>query len=613
MAGTLAVQSVVMEKGADHIFQEAETIAIELADEATEKLINAFYNSSSLQSSSSQSSSSQSSRFYDTPVIYDTPINQEIELSFWNSSQSEEPVKSLRLDMQSLMEIQQQANSRVQFELSIQDLLFSLMTKTQPDLPNSNGIQEMAHALGLSLSFGDPDSRHEDSRHEDSRHEGRRNEDRRHEGRRNEGPGSLAEETGKRDAVLKSVRSARFRIPGLYVWRDPDFPNLLPRSMAAPEAQSEDSLREKISAAIVLPIEGVDSQTYSGNKARLQEAKVVSTEYPQLSIDLDSYLSRLDLVVEETNKMNLQATVTIFLMGLILAWLLGSHLMKPVSEVVKGMQGVASGDLEVRLPHTQDSEFALINTQFNDMVQQIGRARELEKGLEHRERVQTMGDLAAGVAHDIRNPLSAISLLVGRIRHEFKPEEAAEREEFLNFTKDVKDEIERLNNIVSDFLQLAQPSSQQSEIVNVSDLVEDLLRLLESESLSRNVEIKSAVDSNLSLTRWNKVEAKSALLNVAMNALQAMEANGGKLNIEAKSDSHWIVLKFSDTGPGIKEEDLSQVLLPYVTRRKGGTGLGLSIARRVTERYGGKLTITSERGVGTEVRFHLPVSVEKDA
>ena len=589
MAGTLAVQSAVMEKGADHIFQEAETIAIELADEATEKLINAFYNSPN----------TQSSRFGETAS------NLEVELSFWNSSQSEEPVKSLKLDMQSLMEIQQQANSRVQLELTIQDLLFSLMTKTQPDLPNSNGIQELAKALGMvqivpvvpvviENSKGEISSVHFDDLHDCF-----------------EDPNDChdplcllhvpEEEIAEKVAVLESTR--KMHADAIRVRA----------GMTAPTAQFEDSLREKISAAIVLPIEGVDSQTYSGNKARLQEAKVVSTEYPQLSIDLDSYLSRLDLVVEETNKMNLQATVTIFLMGLILAWLLGSHLMKPVSEVVKGMQGVASGDLDVRLPDTRDSEFALINTQFNNMVQQIGQARALEKGLEHRERVQTMGDLAAGVAHDIRNPLSAISLLVGRIRHEFKPEEAAEREEFLNFTKDVKDEIERLNNIVSDFLQLAQPSSQKSEIVNVSDLIEELLRLLESESLSRNVEIKSVVDSNLSLTRWNKVEAKSALLNIAMNALQAMEDKGGKLNIEAKSDSQWIVLKFSDTGPGIKEEDLSQVLLPYVTRRKGGTGLGLSIARRVTERYGGELTITSERGVGTEVRFHLPVSVAKDA
>ena len=590
MAGTLAVQSAVMEKGADHIFQEAENIAIELADEATEKLINAFYNSSSTRSSSRD----------------ETPSNLEVELSFWNSSQPEESVKSLKLDMQSLMEIQQQANSRVQLELSIQDLLFSLMTKTQPDLPNSNGIQEMAKALGMlqivpivpvviEKSKGDISSLWVDGLHDCL-----------------ENPNDcrvdlcshlldLSEEIAEKDAVFESARKMHAE------------PIRVLDGMTASTAQIEDSGSEKISAAIILPIQGVDSQTSSRNEKSLQEAKVVSTEYPQLSIDLDSYLRRLDLVVEETNKKNLQATVTILIMGLILAWLLGSHLMKPVSEVVKGMQGVASGDLEVRLPDTRDSEFALINTQFNNMVQQIGRARALEKGLEHRERVQTMGDLAAGVAHDIRNPLSAISLLVGRIRHEFKPEEAAEREEFLNFTKDVKDEIERLNNIVSDFLQLAQPSSQKSEIVNVSDLIEELLRLLESESLSRNVEIKSSVDSNLSLTRWNKVEAKSALLNIAMNALQAMEDKGGKLNIEAKSDSQWIVIKFSDTGPGIKEEDLSQVLLPYVTRRKGGTGLGLSIARRVTERYGGELAITSERGVGTEVRFHLPVSVVKDA
>jgi signal transduction histidine kinase len=91
-----------------------------------------------------------------------------------------------------------------------------------------------------------------------------------------------------------------------------------------------------------------------------------------------------------------------------------------------------------------------------------------------------------------------------------------------------------------------------------------------------------------------------------MNAMQAMEGEGGLLKMSVASDNQWIVISFVDDGPGIPEEDLQRVLLPYVTMRPGGTGLGLAIARRVAERHGGRLELDSELGVGTEVRFLLP-------
>ena len=272
------------------------------------------------------------------------------------------------------------------------------------------------------------------------------------------------------------------------------------------------------------------------------------------------------------------------------------------------MQKVAAGDMSVRLSGERDAEFALINGQFNEMVQQLDNARSLERGLEHRERLQTMGDLAAGVAHDIRNPLSAISMIVGRLGFDYAPTDAKEREEFLGYTKDIKDEIERLNNLVSDFLQLAQPNSQEAMPCQVGGLLEELQRLLDKEAADQDVSIELDVQADLAETLWNPVEGKSAFLNVAMNAIQAMQANGGSLAIQARSDDHWIVVSFKDNGPGIAREDLEQVMLPYVTRRPGGTGLGLAIARRVAERYGGRLELTSQVAVGTEVRFMLPVS-----
>jgi signal transduction histidine kinase len=323
-------------------------------------------------------------------------------------------------------------------------------------------------------------------------------------------------------------------------------------------------------------------------------------------IELKPHLDRFHQLVNEARYYDLTATIAVFLVGLVLAWVLGTRLMQPVTEVVDGMRKVAQGELSVRLRERNDPEFGLVTRQFNDMVLRIEDARNIERGLEHRERVQSMGDLAAGVAHDIRNPLSAISLHVGRIRREFVPTEAEDRERFLSFTGDVKEEIERLDCLVTDFLQLAQPATHDPEQINPGELLEELRRLLEKEASVRKVELDVQIQDGLCEVLWNRIEAKSAFLNIAMNALQAMEADGGSLRMTARSDEQWIVISFIDDGPGIDDRDLERVMLPYVTMRPGGTGLGLAIARRVAERHGGRLELDSEVGVGTEVRFLLP-------
>lgn len=323
-------------------------------------------------------------------------------------------------------------------------------------------------------------------------------------------------------------------------------------------------------------------------------------------IELKPHLDRFQQLVDEARYNDLIATIAVFLVGLVLAWVIGTRLMQPVTEVVDGMRKVAQGELSVRLRERNDPEFGLVTRQFNDMVLRIEDARNIERGLEHRERVQSMGDLAAGVAHDIRNPLSAISLHVGRIRREFVPTEAEDRKRFLSFTGDVKEEIERLDCLVTDFLQLAQPATHDPEQINPGELLEELRRLLEKEASVRKVELDVQIQDGLCEVLWNRIEAKSAFLNIAMNALQAMEADGGSLRMTARSDKQWIVISFIDDGPGIDDRDLERVMLPYVTMRPGGTGLGLAIARRVAERHGGRLELDSEVGVGTEVRFLLP-------
>ncbi len=564
MAGTLSVQAVIRNHSIQVILDGTEEVAAGIANVAAQKMLIA-------------TSTSDPAEWYSGAVEAGSDF-------FENSSQGQnvlvfntERIIQLSNDLRPGLMARRALESEVPSQkggyaqaVNMNELLLDLLVAFQPDL--NSGVLE---GVRKSLPYYDSSS----------------------------GLVSNREELKAKDVP------ASVKIPGGAYLAE------FSVSFAPPEGQvklhSSDSSHQQVSASDSSDRKVPATEEFAG----LGDFPVIATEFrgdpDSLSIDLEAPLEELAELVRETNERDLLATLSIFMIGLALAWILGSRLVQPVTEVVEGMQKVAAGDMSVRLSGERDAEFALINGQFNEMVQQLDNARSLERGLEHRERLQTMGDLAAGVAHDIRNPLSAISMIVGRLGFDYAPTDAKEREEFLGYTKDIKDEIERLNNLVSDFLQLAQPNSQEAVPCQVGGLLEELQRLLDKEASDQGVSIELDVQEDLAETLWNPVEGKSAFLNVAMNAIQAMQSNGGSLAIQARSDDHWIVVSFKDNGPGIAREDCEQVMLPYVTRRPGGTGLGLAIARRVAERYGGRLELTSQIAVGTEVRFMLPVSTEE--
>ena len=571
MAGTLSVQAVIRNHSIQVILDGTEVLATGIANEAAQKMLIATSTSDPAEWENGaaeagsdffeNSSQGQNVLAFNTERIIQLSNDLRAGLMARRALESDDP---------------SQKGEYVQ-AVNMNELLLDLLVAFQPDL--NSGVLE---GVRKSLPYYD----------------------------------SSSALVSYREQITAKDVPASVKVPdGAYL-------SEFSVSFAPPESQakphSPNSSSQRVSGFFEI---SESKEPASGDSAGLGDLSMIGNEFrgdpdslvglDSLSIDLEACLEELAELVRETNERDLLATLSIFMIGLALAWILGSRLVQPVTEVVEGMQKVAAGDMSVRLSGERDAEFALINGQFNEMVQQLDNARSLERGLEHRERLQTMGDLAAGVAHDIRNPLSAISMIVGRLGFDYAPTDAKEREEFLGYTKDIKDEIERLNNLVSDFLQLAQPNSQEAVPCQVGELLEELQRLLDKEAADQGVSIELDVQEDLAATLWNPVEGKSAFLNVAMNAIQAMQSNGGSLAIQARSDDHWIVVSFKDNGPGIAREDCEQVMLPYVTRRPGGTGLGLAIARRVAERYGGRLELTSQIAVGTEVRFMLPVSTEE--
>jgi signal transduction histidine kinase len=227
----------------------------------------------------------------------------------------------------------------------------------------------------------------------------------------------------------------------------------------------------------------------------------------------------------------------------------------------------------------------------------------LEAEMERGERLATVGNMAAAVAHELRNPLNAVSMGIQRLRVEFEP---APRAEYVRMVDLIQGEVRRLNTIVEEFLSLARPMSLKREPIVVAALLDEVLGLVESETSRAGITVAREIPAGLPVVHADRDRIKQVLLNLVLNAIQAMPS-GGSLVLGAAAADGRLTVTVTDTGSGIAPELLSKVFEPYVTTKTKGLGLGLAIARRIVEAHGGGIEVESEPGRPTSFRFWLPL------
>lgn len=248
-----------------------------------------------------------------------------------------------------------------------------------------------------------------------------------------------------------------------------------------------------------------------------------------------------------------------------------------------------------------------IGRQWLLLIDDITEQRTLEAQLIQSEKLAALGQLSAGIAHEIRNPLSAIysaAFYIGDVLADGNPD----LEDVQEYVQLIRRNVERAQRIVRDILDFSRPSGDRVECVDLTSLVQTTARILDKAMVDQRIEL----DLQLEPETWVDCRAetvKQALLNLIVNAMQAMPA-GGRLTIRAQRVGEHNQLEVVDTGTGIVEEHLSQVFNPFFTTKPAGqgTGLGLSIARQAIERDRGRLEVESELGVGTTFRVVLPVA-----
>ncbi|MEO0797006.1 MAG: ATP-binding protein [Verrucomicrobiota bacterium] len=222
------------------------------------------------------------------------------------------------------------------------------------------------------------------------------------------------------------------------------------------------------------------------------------------------------------------------------------------------------------------------------------------------EKLSSIFDLAAGVAHELGNPLNSINIhlqLMARQVGKLSDDAASKK---MQKALDVcVNEVQRLDGIITHFLQAIRPQPLDLQEVVLLDVLDEVLNFLADELTNLNVKVDVTVEGAVPAVLGDRNQIKQVFFNVVKNAMEAMDA-GGEVRITSRADDEYVYLLFADTGVGIEQEDLSKIFQPYHTTKSSGHGLGMMICRRIMRDHGGHIGIDSRRNAGTVVTLQFP-------
>src|SRR2546423_5389300 len=284
---------------------------------------------------------------------------------------------------------------------------------------------------------------------------------------------------------------------------------------------------------------------------------------------------------------------------------------RPIKSLSIAARRVAGGDFSYRVPGTKrQDEMGELTELFNEMTVKLGRTRELEAQLYNAEKAVVVSRLASAIAHEIRNPLNYINLTLDHLQTSFAPEDPKKQEKFASLTKQLKSEVGRINDRITEFLNYSRPPKLHPEPLDLVALARDALRIFEVQTTETNVNATIVTDGEVPKVIADAEALRSALTNLIINSLQAMNGQGGKVTVvlSGEDSGRRARIDVVDNGRGIEADDISKIFEPYFSTKETGTGLGLAIVKKAIEDHHGRITVKSKVGEGTTFTITLPAS-----
>lgn len=304
-----------------------------------------------------------------------------------------------------------------------------------------------------------------------------------------------------------------------------------------------------------------------------------------------------------------------------------SNLGKPLGDVIRGLDWkalsgipgeVVNRDLEVFYPENRYLNFYVVPLMSDDsdgekreivggaiILRDITQSRRAAQETIESERFTALTLLAAGVAHEIGNPLNSLDIHLQLMQRQLRKLPAKTRSGLEESVKVARGEVSRLDHIITQFLRAIRPQPLELRPANINEIVKESLHFLDAEIQDRDILVETELDKKLPSLSLDRDQIKQVFYNVSRNAFQAMKS-GGILRVRTFGDETHVNISFSDTGGGIPPEHIGRMFEPYFTTKSGGNGLGLLIVRRIVRAHGGEVVLESAPGRGLTLTVRLP-------
>ena len=374
------------------------------------------------------------------------------------------------------------------------------------------------------------------------------------------------------DIKLNKIKSNRRKIDSIRIIAD----SLRARLMLTRQPVAKDDQENETIEFIVPAISGPTSHLmrFSYSTATMQDA------------------------LTDIRNRNILISVLLLLAAIGVISLMARRFSAPIKHLQSSFEKVVEGDFSIHVESRGGDEIAKLAGAFNRMVEELRKNREKEASLRQKERLASLGQLAAGVAHEIRNPLNAIGLTIHHLEDRFMAEDDASSRQYVRI---IQDEIKRLDKTVGNFLGYLREEKLNRRPVDMNGYIHDILRLYRREFEKQNIQVIFE-PAGTCLFNIDGSRFKTVVINILINALQAMPDGGRlKIGLECKRKVLWIEDNGSGIPPGIEEH----IFDLYYTTKSSGTGLGLPTAYKIVKAHGGDISILSNKEQGTRVTITI--------